>query len=83
MRLCSWARTLIAAVAQRIRAGQASESAPWRRPGIERLRAWAEDEQAKRHHAEEQLVNARSEIARLQAQIARSYPQRCAAREVR
>lgn len=33
------------------------------------MRAWAEDEQAKRHRAEEKLMDARSEIKRLQAML--------------
>jgi hypothetical protein len=32
---------------------------------LARLRAWAEDEQSKRHLAEEKLVDARGEIERL------------------
>jgi uncharacterized protein YukE len=39
---------------------------------IERMRAFAEDEQRKRHHAEEQLMDARSEIARLQTNASSS-----------
>ena len=34
---------------------------------VERLRAWAEDEQRKRHKAEEDRASGRSEIARLRA----------------
>lgn len=37
------------------------------RAEIERLRAWAKDEQHKRHKAEEDRMNARSEIERLRA----------------
>jgi len=33
--------------------------------------AWAKDEQAKRHAAEEKLMHARSEIARLRAALSR------------
>jgi uncharacterized coiled-coil DUF342 family protein len=35
------------------------------RKRVELLRAWAEDEQSKRFSAEEKLVDARSELARL------------------
>ncbi len=37
---------------------------------IKRLRAWAQDEQRGRHKAEEDRMNARSEIERLQAELA-------------
>jgi hypothetical protein len=38
------------------------------RKQVERLRAWALDEQAKRFSAEDKLVEARSEIERLRRQ---------------
>ena len=37
---------------------------------IDRLRAWAEDEQRRRHKAEEDRMNARSEVERMRAETA-------------